>query len=870
VRSGTANIGAQAGAAGTVSLANSGTLWEVQSGALVVGQNGTGVFGVSLGAHLLFDSGTVFSIGLNAGSHGTLTASGSGSLIDASDAIVAIGESAGSIGSVSLTDGAQFLTAQVFAVGDFGNGSLTISSASESTISGGATKVLIGNVAGSSGSVSVQGADSSLSVAGPMTVGVSGNGFLGAGTGGVIALDNADQVTGEPILIVGEKKGATGSVFLDGNGTKLTLAGPLLVGGAGAGSFTMSSGTQVIFPPGQTIDFALGSSPGGSGTAIVNGSSFVDGVTLVLGGLGAASFTATNNASVQIFGFSAPFGGSGGQATITVDGSSWTNTGNIYLGGLSASEPPSTLLVENDATMRVSQRMTIFQSGTVTIDTGGMMAVGSGDFGPAGSVRVSTGGILSGYGRVQGQVIVAAGGKIYPGDSPGILTVEGAYQQEAGSTYSVEIGGTTAGLGFDQISVTGAASLGGTLQVRLVNGFTPSVGQTFRIVNAASLSGAFGAISSPSQAGISLTSDATGVTATITSVVTGAPVISSATTANTAPGAPFNYQIAATNNPTSFGATNLPAGLTINNNTGLISGTPTVSGAFIVPINANNAAGSGQADLTLVVDPVFGVIPGPPSNLLNISTRLNVQSGDNVLIGGFIITGTDPKEVIVRGIGPSLGAAGVSGVLADPVLELHKPDGTIVTNDNWKDTQQTAITATGFAPGSDLESAILATLAPGAYTAILRGKNDGTGIGLVEAYDLDQAADSTLANISTRGLVETGDNVMIGGFIIGGGGGGASTVVLRAIGPSLGGAGVANALQNPTLELHGSDGAIVAENDDWMDGSDEQTISDDGFAPADQAESALLATLVPGAYTAIVRGAGDTTGVALVEAYNLQ
>jgi uncharacterized delta-60 repeat protein len=258
-----------------------------------------------------------------------------------------------------------------------------------------------------------------------------------------------------------------------------------------------------------------------------------------------------------------------------------------------------------------------------------------------------------------------------------------------------------------------------------------------------------------------------------------------------------------------------------------------------------------------------------PGIALNISTRLNVQIGDNVLIGGFIITGTDPKEVIVRGIGPSLGAAGVPDFLADPVLELHKSDGTIITNNNWKDTQQTEITATGFAPSSDLESAILATLDPGIYTAILRGNNDGSGVGLVEAYDLDQAADSTLANISTRGLVETGDNVMIGGFIVGGGSGGVSTVVLRAIGPSLSGAGVSNALQNPSLELHDSEGVTIAVNDDWLDGPDQQTISDDGLAPTNNAESALLAILPPGAYTAIVSGVGDTTGVGLVEVYNL-
>jgi hypothetical protein len=258
-----------------------------------------------------------------------------------------------------------------------------------------------------------------------------------------------------------------------------------------------------------------------------------------------------------------------------------------------------------------------------------------------------------------------------------------------------------------------------------------------------------------------------------------------------------------------------------------------------------------------------------PSQLLNISTRLNVQTGDNVLIGGFIVTGADPKKVIVRAIGPSLGMAGVSGALADPTLELHEPDGTVVTNDNWKDTQEAEIVATTIPPTNDLESAMVATLAPGAYTAIVSGKNGGTGVGLVETYDLDQAAASQLANISTRGFVETGDNVMIGGFIVGGGGGGNATVIVRAIGPSLGTAGVSGALADPTLELHDSNGAIIASNDNWKD-TQEAEIEAAQLAPADDRESAIEATLAPGAYTAIVRGKDNGTGVGLVEAYNLQ
>jgi hypothetical protein len=654
-----------------------------------------------------------------------------------------------------------------------------------------------------------------------------------------------------------------------GPSSVLTLAGPLLLGDAGTATIELDSNSQLNLPAADGVNLILGGQKSGSGTMTVTSSgSFTDAQPILIGKAGHGVFTAELNSAINIFGFSAPFV-DGGQAMITVDGSTWVNTYNIYLGSTVASDPPSTLALTDGGTMRVGDRMTIFQSGTVTIGSDCAMAVGSGDFGPDGSLRVSTGGILSGYGRVQGQVIVASGGQIYPGNSPGIFNVTGTYQQEAGSTYSAEIGGTTAGTGFDQINATGAATVGGVLKVRLVQGFTPTVGQTFQIVKAASTSGSFATISQPSQAGISVANGAGGITVTVTSVVAGAPVISSATTVTAGPGVPFSYQITATNSPTSYGATGLPAGLTVNNKTGVISGTPTTNGAFIAAINANNAAGSGQADLVLTVDPVFGALPGTPSNLLNISTRLNVLDGDNVLIGGFIVTGADPKQVLVRGIGPSLEAFGINGALADPVLELHLADGSVVTNDNWKATQQSAIAATGLAPTDDLESAILVTLDPGIYSAVLRGSNGGTGVGLVEAYDLDQAAASTLANISTRGFVSTGDSVMIGGFIIGGGGGGASTVVVRAIGPTLTDFGVANALQDPILELHDSDGATIASNDNWKDGPDQQTISADSLAPTKDSESALLAILAPGAYTAIVRGANDTIGVGLVEAYNL-
>ena len=253
----------------------------------------------------------------------------------------------------------------------------------------------------------------------------------------------------------------------------------------------------------------------------------------------------------------------------------------------------------------------------------------------------------------------------------------------------------------------------------------------------------------------------------------------------------------------------------------------------------------------------------------NVSTRLRVETGDNVGIGGFIITGNQSKQILVRGIGPALSQFHIANVLADPIIELHDSTrATIATNDNWKDTQQAAIQATGLAPQNDLESAILMTLSPGSYTVILRGTNQSSGVGLVEVYDLSPADGSKLYNISTRGRVQLGDNVMIGGFILGGDGGGSLTVLVRAIGPTLAQFGL-QALADPTLELHNGNGALIYQNDDWQS-DQEQEITDTGLAPSDPHESAIVQTLAPGNYTAIVRGKNSTIGIALVEVYNLQ
>ena len=249
----------------------------------------------------------------------------------------------------------------------------------------------------------------------------------------------------------------------------------------------------------------------------------------------------------------------------------------------------------------------------------------------------------------------------------------------------------------------------------------------------------------------------------------------------------------------------------------------------------------------------------------NIATRLPVLTGENVLIGGIIVVGEVPKRVIIRALGPSLGASGLSGTLEDPTLELFQGETLLVANDNWKDEQEAETTETGIQPNDDREAAIVRVLEPGNYTAVVRGKEDTTGVALVEVYDLDQRTDSKLGNIATRGFVGSDESVLIGGFIVGP----TTKVVVRAIGPSLGNAGIEGALQNPMLDLVDANGEVVRTNDNWK-GTQRAEIEAIGIQPSDDRESTLIATLTAGNYTAVVRGVGGATGVGLVEVYNLQ
>jgi len=249
-----------------------------------------------------------------------------------------------------------------------------------------------------------------------------------------------------------------------------------------------------------------------------------------------------------------------------------------------------------------------------------------------------------------------------------------------------------------------------------------------------------------------------------------------------------------------------------------------------------------------------------------------VQTGANVGIGGFIITGTGPKHVLLRAIGPSLIQSGVPDALTDPILELHGPSPFVtITNDNWRDdpVQEALIIASGIPPANNLESAIDATLTPGNYTAIVRGKNNTSGVALVEVYDLSQAVPAKLANISTRAFVGTSDNIIIGGFQLGAGTAN-DRVAVRGLGPSLTAAGVPGALADPILELRDGNGALLVSDNDWQDNPAQASqLIDAGLAPTNVLEAGIVTTLPPGPYTALLAGLNNGIGVGLVEIYDL-
>ena len=284
---------------------------------------------------------------------------------------------------------------------------------------------------------------------------------------------------------------------------------------------------------------------------------------------------------------------------------------------------------------------------------------------------------------------------------------------------------------------------------------------------------------------------------------------------------------------------------------------------FVITAYTANTESAHSTEVSFTIPTPTPVIPD--NVLLNVSTRVDVKTGDNVMIGGFIISGTKAKQVVLRAIGPSLANAGVTDYLADPELELYDSAGNLLrANDNAENIPEEIIAA-GLAPADPLESLIAINLDPGAYTAVIRGVNDTTGVALCEVFDLAPNS-SHVGNISTRGRVAGGDSAMIGGFILGGLA--PTKVIIRAIGPSLAAAGVSGALQDPLLEVHDGNGSLLFSNDNWRSTQENEIIAST-IPPADNREAAIVATLPSGAYTAVVRSANNESGVALVEVYNL-
>jgi T5SS/PEP-CTERM-associated repeat protein/autotransporter-associated beta strand protein len=722
-----------------------------------------------------------------------------------------------------------FLSLGVLVIGDTTAGRMEVrNGAGVGTYRG-----FMGNNSGGVGAVLITDAKSKWSASGSIWVGNAGSGTLDVLNGAVVSS------SGNGYLAF--TNNTTGVATVDGVNSAWMMTANLYIGGNGAAAGGVG---QLVIRNGGTVS-AAAITLWGSGILTLGTNSTLTGPLTAMGGVmeTTAPITLPNNFTlgtgglfVRTYGFNSTLSG-------TITGSGGLNKAGTFTGsGL------GTLTLTGNSNY----------TGPTTVSFGKLVVDGS----ITSAVTVNSSAILGGIGGVGG-ITINSGGTLAPGHSPGILTVNGNYVQKSGGVLNVEIGGPTPGSGFDQVAVSGSATVDGTLNLSLVNGYRPVVGQQFAILTSSSETGNFATINS---SGFTARSDAsnTGIVLTVTSVVPGAPVITSATGASGTQGQPFNYQITATDSPTSFGATPLPGGLSINTTTGIISGIPSAIGSFDVVISAANATGTGSATLTLTIS----APPPPITTLANVSTRMRVETGDNALIGGFIITGTQPKKVIVTALGPSLSQF-FSGVLANPVLELYSGNTLLESNDNWVDSpNKQAIIDSTLAPSNNVESAIIRTLPANSsqYTAIVRGLDNGTGVGVVQVFDLDRSVDSKLANISTRGIVQTGDNVMIGGFIILGAN--QQKVIVIALGPSL---PVPGSLADPTLELRDGNGVLIDSNDNWVDSPDKQAIIDSTVAPSNNLESAIIATLPSNGaqYTAIVRGVNGTIGVAVVEVFAL-
>ncbi len=538
--SGLAYIGA-AGAKGYVTMSGTNTVWNVATGGLAVGSSSPGSLTINTGAGLTFGGGEAFGIGFGPGSSGTVVLDGEGSYIDSGDAAVSIGLSAGSQGSAQVQNQSTMATGGNVYVGDGGLGNLVLSDA-QLSVNGDATEFGIGHQAGAYGSVEITG-NAVVNVEGYTTVGDAGAGTLSMAGGGFLTTSgttvgntngssgNADVAGNGSYwsetnqLIVASLSNSTGAVSVSSQG-RFQINGDCYIGGAGKGTFYVESGGRLRRGANPDKRFGIGIAEGGTGLLVVSdtNSIFTVGTPSIVGVIGSGTVVVTNGGSVYSdIAELADQPGSAGTINITGPGSAWVVHNNFYLGGVNDQQPAGhgNVVVRNSGTLRAGPLFYVSASGVVTLDGTGEIAVGKGAFGAPGTLRVSSGGKLFGTGLIQGQVVVGAGGVFSPGDSPGIFTIAGDFEEEEGGEMDIFVDGTAPGSGFSQVNITGTAAIGGTVNIILKNGFTPAPGQTFSFLNAAAVSGTFTQVN-----GASVTYGPNGVTLGNVTGVTGAPQLS--------------------------------------------------------------------------------------------------------------------------------------------------------------------------------------------------------------------------------------------------------------------------------------------------------------------------------------------------------
>lgn len=660
----------------------------------------------------------------------------------------------------------------------------------------------------------------------PATAGYTPVGLQATGPAGSGFADLALMVTAPPPVITS----ATAATATAGTSFTYTITATASPTNLGAGVYFGAAG----LPGGLAVD---------QGTGVINGTPSVTG-----------SFSITLFADYRESGISAS-----GTATLTL---------NVTNGGA----PPAPLPTITSATAATATAGAFFTyaitatnsptsysatglPGGLSINTSTGVISGTPVTAGSSSITVSAAN-AAGTGSATLTLMIASAGGVPAGNTPvisGITTASGT----AGTAFTYTITASNSPTSYNATGLPSGLSI--NISTGAIGGTPTTVGSFSITISATNAAGAGSA------------------TLALTIVpASSAPVISGLTTASGEVGIAFTYVVVASNSPASYAASGLPAGLLINTGTGVISGTPTVAGSFSASLSAVNAAGTGHATVVFTISPSGTVFAA--SRLANISTRAQVGTGDQVLIAGFVVAGSKP--LLVRGVGPSLAQFAVTGLLGDPQLAIYTGSSVIASNDNWGSVAASPQLASIFPqtgafalPDGSKDAALLTTIDAGAHTAVISGTANATGVALVEVYDANISdASAHIVNISARAQVATGDGILIAGFIVAGDA--PKTLLIRGIGPALAQFGISGALADPQLALY-SGSTVVASNDNWGSAASSSqlaaTFSQVGaFALADGSkDAALLVTLQPGSYTAQVAGINATSGIGLVEVYEV-